>query len=80
MIVPITSLTNPDETMEGTRLTLVKVPDQRDGFEFSIRTPVTPARWAQFEVDLQSAWETFMEALCLGNDMSHRSFAPCRAL
>ena len=56
--------------MEGTRLTLVKVPDQRDGFEFSIRTPVTPARWDQFEKDLQSAWETYMEALQTGSLLS----------
>ena len=63
--------------MEGTRLTLVKVPDQRDGFEFSIRTPVTPARWDQFEKDLQSAWEEYMEALQTG---SSPSFVPVDAM
>ena len=35
--------------MEGTRLTIVKVPNQPDAYEFSIRTPVTPPRWADFE-------------------------------
>ena len=35
--------------MEGTRLTIVKVPTQPDAFEFSIRTPVTPPRWKDFE-------------------------------
>jgi hypothetical protein len=27
----------------------VKVPDQPEGVEFSIRTPVTPQRWADFD-------------------------------
>ncbi len=36
-------------TMEGTRLTIVKVPNQPDAYEFSIRTPVTPPRWKDFE-------------------------------
>lgn len=35
--------------MEGTRLTIVKVPQQPDAYEFSIRTPVTPPRWKDFE-------------------------------
>lgn len=36
-------------TMEGTRLTIVRVPTQPDAYEFSIRTPVTPPRWKDFE-------------------------------
>lgn len=35
--------------MEGTRLTMVKVPTQPDAYEFSIRTPVTPPRWKDFD-------------------------------
>ena len=35
--------------MEGTRLTIVKVPSQPDAYEFSIRTPVTPPRWRDFD-------------------------------
>jgi hypothetical protein len=35
--------------MEGTRLTIVKVPSQPDAYEFSIRTPVTPPRWKDFD-------------------------------
>ena len=27
----------------------VKVQNQQHGYEFSIRTPVTPARWKQFD-------------------------------
>lgn len=36
-------------TMEGTRLTIVQVPSEPDAYEFSIRTPVTPPRWRDFE-------------------------------
>ena len=36
--------------MEGTRLTLVHLPNQPgDSYEFSIRTPVTPPRWQDFD-------------------------------
>ena len=35
--------------MEGTRLTIVKFPKQPNAYEFSIRTPVTPSRWAEFD-------------------------------
>eukprot|EP00210_Caulerpa_lentillifera_P002409 g2310.t1 len=67
VIVPIRSLAQPSEIMEGTRLTLVKMPDQFNGFEFSIRTPVTPPRWKQFEKDLYLAWENFMTAMEQGD-------------
>ena len=36
-------------TMEGTRLTIVRVPKQPEAYEFSIRTPVTPPRWKDFD-------------------------------
>lgn len=49
--------------MEGTRLTLVKVANQPDAFEFSIRTPVTPSRWELFEADLSSAWANLTAAI-----------------
>ena len=28
-----------------------------NGFDFSIRTPGTPARWAEFDHEMASAWE-----------------------
>lgn len=43
------SSSSSGHTMEGTRLTIVKVPTQPDAFEFSIRTPVTPPRWKDFD-------------------------------
>jgi hypothetical protein len=48
--------------MEGTRLTLVRVPYQPDAYEFSIRTPVTPPRWKDFDIELEAAWESILDA------------------
>eukprot|EP00775_Hariotina_reticulata_P011921 gene11921-12065_t len=50
----------------GTRLTLVKVPNQPDAVEFSIRTPVTPPRWKEFDAELEAAWERLIAALLTG--------------
>ena len=40
--------------MEGTRLTIVQ--HDPDGFEFTIRTPGTPKRWAQYDEELSAIW------------------------
>ncbi|KAF8058901.1 SRFR1 [Scenedesmus sp. PABB004] len=53
----------PPGCIEGTRLTLVKVPNQPDAVEFSIRTPVTPPRWKEFDAELEAAWERVLAAL-----------------
>jgi hypothetical protein len=63
IVVHIHSLARPGATMEGTRLTLVRVPNQPDGYEFSIRTPVTPPRWKDFDVELEAAFEGVLVAL-----------------
>ncbi|MEW5314536.1 MAG: hypothetical protein WDW38_006026 [Sanguina aurantia] len=63
VVVPIASVSRPTHTMEGTRLTLVKVPNQADAYEFSIRTPVTPLRWRDFDVELAAAWEAVICAI-----------------
>ena len=47
VVVQIASTTR-GEHLEGTRLTLVRLVDQPDAFELSIRTPVTPHRWQAF--------------------------------
>ncbi|KAL3145349.1 hypothetical protein ABBQ38_001606 [Trebouxia sp. C0009 RCD-2024] len=67
VVVPIASTSRPGHTMEGTRLTIVKVPTQPDAFEFSIRTPVTPPRWKDFEQEFQELWEGLMQALAGGH-------------
>jgi len=53
VVVPIESLSRPGEHLEGTRLTLVRLMDQPDAFELSIRTPVTPHRWKAFDQVLE---------------------------
>jgi hypothetical protein len=44
--------------LDGTRLTLQKTPAK--GLEFSIRTPGTPDRWAEYDIEMTSAWEVFL--------------------
>jgi len=41
--------------MEGTRLT-VQRKEEPKGFEFTIRTPGTPARWVQYEAELEGVF------------------------
>lgn len=40
-----------------------------EGFEFTIRTPGTPARWRQYEEELCAVWGKLTAAVC-GNDMA----------
>ena len=46
-------------TLEGTRLTIQDRPP--DGVEVSIRTPLTPSRWAAYEPEMQAAWEAYCD-------------------
>ncbi|KAL2522527.1 Suppressor of RPS4-RLD 1 [Forsythia ovata] len=48
--------------LEGTRITLLK--SGENGFDFAIRTPCTPSRWEDFEVEMTSAWEALCDAYC----------------
>jgi hypothetical protein len=53
--VPCPSISQPGLlTLEGTRITLCK--REPDGFEFSIRTPGTPARSNQFDAELNTCF------------------------
>jgi hypothetical protein len=45
---------------------LLQVPNQPDAYEFSIRTPVTPPRWKDFDVELEAAWEAVVTQLAQG--------------
>lgn len=58
VVVPVASLAARGEFLDGTRLTLVKLigGGQPNTFEFAIRTPVTPPRWATFNRELAAAW------------------------
>ncbi|KXZ44388.1 hypothetical protein GPECTOR_68g359 [Gonium pectorale] len=62
VVVPIQSVSRPGHSLEGTRLTLVRVPNQPDAYEFSIRTPVTPPRWKDFDAELEAAFEAILQA------------------
>ncbi|GIL49345.1 hypothetical protein Vafri_5718 [Volvox africanus] len=62
VVVPIHSVAREGHMLEGTRLTLVRVPNQPDAYEFSIRTPVTPPRWKDFDAELESAFEAILQA------------------
>ncbi|KZV24968.1 tetratricopeptide repeat protein 13-like [Dorcoceras hygrometricum] len=48
--------------LEGTRITLVK--SGNHGFDFAIKTPCTPARWDDFDVEMTSSWEAVCDAYC----------------
>uniref|UniRef100_A0A0V0IXD6 Putative tetratricopeptide repeat protein 13-like n=1 Tax=Solanum chacoense TaxID=4108 RepID=A0A0V0IXD6_SOLCH len=48
--------------LEGTRITVVKMGEI--GYDFAIRTPCTPARWDDFDVEMTSAWEALCDAYC----------------
>ena len=64
VVVPIgsTSRREAGHTLEGTRLTLTRSRDQADAYEFSIRTPVTPARWEDFDKELAAGFEDICTA------------------
>nr|GLL26427.1 suppressor of RPS4-RLD 1 [Ipomoea trifida] len=48
--------------LEGTRITVVKMGEV--GYDFSIRTPSTPARWDAFDTEMTSAWEALCDVYC----------------
>lgn len=49
-----------------TRLTIVA--NNPEGFEFTIRTPGTPTRWAQYEDELCAVWGKLTAAVCESPD------------
>ncbi|WIA39656.1 hypothetical protein OEZ86_005727 [Tetradesmus obliquus] len=69
----------PPLCIEGTRLTLVKVPNQPDAVEFSIRTPVTPPRWREFDAELEAAWERLIDAMLRGDKPAAAAAILCYA-
>jgi hypothetical protein len=40
--------------------------NQPDSYEFSIRTPVTPPRWKEFDAELEAAFEAIIQAMLEG--------------
>jgi len=54
--VPCESSREPGKRLEGTRLTLQRSKEESEGYEFSIRMPGTPTRYAEFSQELDFVW------------------------
>ncbi|XP_042064943.1 suppressor of RPS4-RLD 1-like [Salvia splendens] len=48
--------------LEGTRISLEKT--DPTGYDFAVKTPCTPSRWDDFEMEMTSAWEALCDAYC----------------
>ncbi|KAH6556121.1 hypothetical protein KP509_1Z203500 [Ceratopteris richardii] len=62
VVTPCYSVATEGKILDGTRLTLQKTGET--GFEFSIRTPGTPPRWAEYDQELSAAWEELCDTFC----------------
>jgi hypothetical protein len=62
VVVPIASTSRAGHHLEGTRLTITQSRDQADAHEFSIRTPVTPVRWEDFDRELAAGFDAICTA------------------
>lgn len=62
IVTPCYSTAFEGKSLEGTRLTMQKKGE--NGFDFSIRTPCTRPRWAEYEAEMTAAWEALCEAYC----------------
>ncbi|KNA17244.1 hypothetical protein SOVF_081470, partial [Spinacia oleracea] len=56
------SMASEGKQLEGTRITLLKSGER--GFDFAIRTPCTPSRWNEFDIEMATAWEALCNAYC----------------
>lgn len=54
---------DPDDYKNLGSFTVQKPPSQPNSFEFSIRTPVTPDRWEQYDEELSTLFDNLIEAL-----------------
>lgn len=62
VVTPCHSVASDGKILDGTRLTLQKMGE--NSFDFSIRTPGTPPRWAEFDHELSTAWEALCDTFC----------------
>ena len=70
VVSPCESTAIPGKVLEGTRLTVQRKASP-DGFEFTIRTPGTPGRWQEYEVEMAHAWQALQE-LAVQDAQRHR--------
>ncbi|GJP40400.1 hypothetical protein CLOM_g24670 [Closterium sp. NIES-68] len=54
VFTPCKSTAFPDKVLNGTRLTITATDP---GQEFAIRTPLTPNRWRDFDMEMGAAWK-----------------------
>ncbi|CAI5533724.1 unnamed protein product, partial [Closterium sp. Naga37s-1] len=54
VFTPCKSTAFPDKVLNGTRLTITATDP---GQEFAIRTPLTPSRWRDFDMEMAAAWK-----------------------
>ncbi|CAI7876927.1 unnamed protein product, partial [Closterium sp. NIES-53] len=54
VFTPCKSTAFPDKVLNGTRLTITATDP---GQEFAIRTPLTPSRWRDFDLEMAAAWK-----------------------
>ena len=64
VVTPCHSIASRGRVMEGTRLTVVASAPK--GFEFTIRIPGTPQRWAQYEAEMDEVWRQIEAERCGG--------------
>ena len=60
VVAPCGSSIAAGEALEGTRVTLQRSPP--GGFDFTIRTPGTPARWGLYDAEMARAWGAAVDA------------------
>jgi hypothetical protein len=62
VVTPCNSTHEKGKDLDGTRLTLQK--QGTYGYDFSIRTPGTPSRWADYDAEMAAAWQALCDAYC----------------
>eukprot|EP01121_Diplochlamys_sp_Union-15-3_P015540 TRINITY_DN5160_c0_g1_i1.p1 TRINITY_DN5160_c0_g1~~TRINITY_DN5160_c0_g1_i1.p1 ORF type:complete len:698 (-),score=134.14 TRINITY_DN5160_c0_g1_i1:20-2113(-) len=60
VVTPCYSTATPEKVMEGTRLTLQY--SAPEGYEYSIRTPGTPPRWVDYDLELNHFFDLLLQA------------------
>lgn len=59
VVTPCYSTAVPGYVMNGTRLTMVRM---NGWYDFSIKTPGTPPRWAEYDREMEAGWQDLCDA------------------
>ncbi|KAL2652061.1 hypothetical protein R1flu_020189 [Riccia fluitans] len=71
IVTPCHSTASSGKVLDGTRLTLQKL--GLNSYDFSIRTPGTPQRWAEYDREMTAAWEEYCKLYCGRSKASNKS-------